>query len=100
MLNVLPCLFLENIGEQFCGPAVVGKWRSRFMGHWPVNYELYPIIGGFHLAGGIVGIVVARAFIPIQSGGHGQQVADGQPPLAIIYIRNFCRIEIFEHGRV
>ena len=88
------------MGEEFSGAGVVVEAGAGFIAHGAVDCVFHPVEGGFHGGAGIVGVAVGEAFVPIESGGHGEDVAEGDAAFAIVEVGNFSGVEEFEEGGV
>src|SRR5262245_18453844 len=76
----------ENMRQQLRFAAAVIENGARLARHRAVDSELHPVRARLDQASGVVWIGIWQVFAPIKAAGHGQQVADCDAPLAIIYI--------------
>ena len=75
VVDILSRFFLEDVGEKFAGAAAVVEDSAGRVSHGLVYDVLHPVVDGLHEAGVATRVVVGDVFVPIQAGGHGEDMA-------------------------
>ncbi len=87
----------EHVRQDLAGPAVVGEPSARLIGHRPVDGEVHPVVAGLELNRRVRGVAIRPGFIPVQPGGHRQEVPDRQATLAVVDVSHLAGVEEREH---
>ena len=73
---------------------------ARLVRHGTVDDVLDPVVGRFHQAGIIAGVVVGSLFVPVEASGHRKNMTQGDAFLAVVHVLDFGNVEIVEQGSV